>query len=45
MYKETKSSKAVKWFLIGISVLFVVLMLLLPLITVITEAFKQGCNG
>ena len=42
MYKETKSSKAVKWFLIGISVLFVVLMLLLPLITVITEAFKQG---
>ena len=42
MYKETKSSKFVKWFLIGISIIFVVLMLLLPLITVITEAFKQG---
>ena len=37
-----KESKLVKGLLIGISVLFVVLMLLLPLITVITEAFKQG---
>ena len=37
-----KESKLVKWLLIGISVLFVVLMLLLPLITVIAEAFKQG---
>ena len=42
MYKETTSSKVVKWFLIGISIAFVILMLLLPLITVITEAFKQG---
>ena len=42
MDKETRSSKIVKWFLISISVIFVVLMLLLPLITVITEAFKQG---
>lgn len=37
-----KESRLVKWLLIGISVLFVVLMLLLPLITVIAEAFKQG---
>ena len=42
MYKETTSSKIVKWSLIGISIAFVVLMLLLPLITVIAEAFKQG---
>lgn len=42
MHEETTGSKAVKWILIGISVLFVVLMLLLPLITVITEALKSG---
>ena len=42
MHEETKSSKVVKWVLIGISTLFIMLMLLLPLITVITEAFKQG---
>lgn len=42
MNKETTSSKIVKWSLIGISIAFVVLMLLLPLITVIAEAFKQG---
>jgi sulfate transport system permease protein len=42
MNKETTSSKITKWFLISISIIFVVLMLLLPLITVITEAFKQG---
>lgn len=42
MHKETKGSKAVKWLLIGISFLFVFLMLVLPLITVITEALKQG---
>jgi sulfate transport system permease protein len=42
MNKETTSSKIIKWFLISISIIFVVLMLLLPLITVITEAFKQG---
>ena len=39
---ENKGSKAVKWTLIGISFAFVFLMLILPLITVITEAFKQG---
>ena len=42
MNKETTSSKITKWFLISISIIFVVLMLLPPLITVITEAFKQG---
>ena len=42
MNKETTSSKVVKWTLISISIIFVILMLLLPLITVITEAFKQG---
>lgn len=42
MHEETTGSKIVKWVLIGISVLFVVLMLLLPLITVIAEALKSG---
>lgn len=42
MQKETVGSKAVKWFLVGLSLVFVVLMLLLPLVTVVTEAFKQG---
>ena len=42
MHEETTGSKIVKWILIGISVLFVVLMLLLPLITVIAEALKSG---
>lgn len=42
MNKENASSKLVKWTLISISILFIVLMLLLPLITVIVEAFKQG---
>lgn len=42
MHKESKGSKAVKWILIGISVIFIFLMLVLPLITVITEALKQG---
>lgn len=42
MNKETTSSKIVKWGLISISFLFIILMLLLPLITVIIEAFKQG---
>lgn len=40
--EQSKGSKFVKWLLIGISVLFVVLMLVLPLITVIAEALKQG---
>lgn len=37
-----KESKAVKWLLIGISLIFIFFMLILPLITVIVEAFKQG---
>ena len=36
MHEETKGSKAVKWILIGISVLFLFIMLVLPLITVLT---------
>lgn len=42
MHKESKGSKAVKWILIGISFIFIFLMLILPLITVIIEALKQG---
>lgn len=42
MHKETKGSKAVRIILITISFLFVAVMLLLPLITVIAEALKQG---
>ncbi|MGN0656107.1 MAG: sulfate ABC transporter permease subunit CysW [Ruminiclostridium sp.] len=42
MHKETKGSKAVRIILIAISFLFVAVMLLLPLITVIAEALKQG---
>jgi len=42
MHEETKGSKLLKWFLIGISALFIFLMLVLPLITVIVEAFKSG---
>ena len=37
-----KDSKLVKWLLIGISFLFIFVMLVLPLVTVITEALKQG---
>ena len=42
MHEETIGSKVVKWILIGISILFLVLMLLLPLITVISEALRDG---
>ncbi|MBQ8509408.1 MAG: sulfate ABC transporter permease subunit CysW [Clostridia bacterium] len=42
MNKETIGSKVVKWILIGVSILFAILMLVLPLITVITESLKQG---
>lgn len=44
MHEKSKGSIAVKWILIGISCLFVFLMLILPLITVIVEAFKQGVD-
>lgn len=39
-----KESKTVKWILIGISALFIFFMLILPLITVIREAFRQGAT-
>lgn len=42
MDDKNKGSVAVKWILIGISVLFALLFLILPLFTVITEAFKGG---
>ena len=42
MHTETKGSKAVRIILITLSFLFVAVMLLLPLITVIAEALKQG---
>lgn len=42
MHEESIGSKIVKWILISISFIFVFLMLVLPLITVITEALKQG---
>lgn len=42
MHEETVGSKVVKWVLIGVSVLFLVLMLLLPLVTVISEALRDG---
>lgn len=42
MQKEKTGSGIVKWFLIGISVVFLFLMLLLPLFTVVTEALRSG---
>lgn len=39
--KEKKGS-ATKWILIGISALFITVMLILPLILVITQAFRDG---
>ena len=40
--KEQHSSKLIKYFLIGISVLFLGIMLLLPLAVVLVQAFKSG---
>jgi sulfate transport system permease protein len=42
MHEETTGAKVAKWSLIGVSILFLVVMLLLPLITVISEALKNG---
>ena len=42
MGNSSKGSKVVKWVLIGVSFLFIAIMLILPLITVLTEAFKDG---
>ena len=39
---EKASEKITKWLLVGISVLFLAVMLLFPLITVITEALRSG---
>ena len=38
---EKTSEKITKWLLVVISVLFLAVMLLLPLITVITEALRR----
>ena len=42
IHAQTAGSKAVKYILIGISVLFLFVMLVMPLITVIYEAFRKG---
>ena len=42
---EKTSEKITKWLLVGISVLFLAVMLLLPLITVITEATLSPCQS
>ena len=42
IHVDTAGSKAVKYILIGISVLFIFVMMILPLATVIKEALKQG---
>lgn len=42
MHKDTVGSKIVKWLLIAVSLLFIFFMLILPLCTVIVQAFKQG---
>lgn len=42
MGEKREESRVVKWLLIGVSVLFLGLMLLLPLLTVITEALRKG---
>lgn len=44
MHKETKGAKVLKWFLILLCALFLFVMLVLPLVTVITESLKKGWN-
>ena len=39
---KKKESKLVKYLLIGISILFLFVMLVLPLFVVVTEALKKG---
>lgn len=41
---QKKQSGIFKWFLIGISVLFIGLMLVLPLVIVIVQAFRSGID-
>ena len=40
--KSKTESKFVKYFLIGISAVFLFVMLVLPLFVVVTEALKKG---
>ena len=42
MDNKNTGSKVTKWILVGISFLFVFVMLILPLVTVITEALRKG---
>ena len=42
MKNRENESKIVKYLLIGISVLFLFVMLVLPLFVVVTEALKKG---
>lgn len=42
MHEKTKGSSVVKWTLIILSALFLFVMLILPLVTVISESFKKG---
>ena len=42
MRGKKKESKLVKYLLIGISILFLFVMLVLPLFVVVTEALKKG---
>lgn len=42
IHADTKGAKAVKFTLIALSVIFLFIMLVMPLITVIYEAFKKG---
>ena len=39
---KKKESKLVKYLLIGINILFLLVMLVLPLFVVVTEALKKG---
>ena len=43
--KEKSSGSPVKWLLIGISVLFLAVMLVLPLIYVLATAFREGWSA
>lgn len=45
IHQDTAGSKATRYFLIGISYLFLFVMLILPLATVIKEALKHGWDA
>lgn len=42
LHRPIEESRWVRWTLIGVSLLFLVLVLLLPLITIFVKAFEQG---